>query len=553
MYLLSLPVALAFWLLSPVLSLSTRTPSSQFVTVSPMGLNFLFMESENFNFVGTNAYWLPYLNTEKDIRNTLANMSKSGISVVRTWAFNGANNCPVAPLRFLLFGQIDVTTIPKAGSWLQLIKDGNTTFNTGPNGIQRLDTVIKLAKEFNIYVYFSLTNNWYPIVNAPVDSCALPRNYLSNFYGGMDVYVQEFCVRKTHDEFYTNKKVRKAFYKYVRFIVSRYVNEPGVIAWELANDARCASTLPASDQCNTNTITRWHAETAKFIRSIDYCPKLFPPPPPPSPGSPHKRTVNGFTPPWEIVKRVKSRLSNPRDGVTIRGLWSAPKKTKRQGAGGDLSVFNGAFGVDSLDILNAPDIDFGTFQLFPDSVNYGVQGTATNVQAPSRQFNKTLNDTVNWISTQAFTGLTIGKPIVLSAFGIVTQDNLPFFVPANETCPVVKSPPKGRKRQSSATFGTGVNQDQIGVAYSTWLGGLTSGDGSPVPNPSPGGSPNIVPNDSPNDGLGIAGPQESAVPAILANATTTRARHGNEHLACERFPYEKGVMVFLGLFYELQF
>ncbi|KAI0265269.1 glycoside hydrolase superfamily, partial [Russula aff. rugulosa BPL654] len=101
------------------------------------------------------------------------------------------------------------------------------------------------------------------------DSSALPRNYLSNYYGGMDVYVQEFGAKKTHDEFYTNKNIRKAFYKYVRFIVSRYANEPGIIAWELANDAECASTLPSSDQCNTNTLTRWHAETAKFIRSID--------------------------------------------------------------------------------------------------------------------------------------------------------------------------------------------------------------------------------------------------------------------------------------------
>ena len=32
-------------------------------------------------------------------------------------------------------------------------------------------------------------------------------------------------------------------------------------------------------------------------------------------------------------------------------------------------MYNGAFGVDSQDILNAPDIDFGTFQLFPDLVN----------------------------------------------------------------------------------------------------------------------------------------------------------------------------------------
>jgi mannan endo-1,4-beta-mannosidase len=85
----------------------------------------------------------------------------------------------------------------------------------------------------------------------------------------MDVYVQEFGVKKTHDEFYTNIKIRKEFNKYLRFIVSRYANEPGIIAWELANDARCSSTLPSSGLCNTNTVTRWHAETAKFIRSID--------------------------------------------------------------------------------------------------------------------------------------------------------------------------------------------------------------------------------------------------------------------------------------------
>jgi mannan endo-1,4-beta-mannosidase len=241
--------------------------------------------TRNFTFVGTNAYWLPYLNSDDDIRNTLANMSKSGISVVRTWAFNGTNNCPVVSLRFSSsFNHTDVTTVPDAGSWLLLIKDGNTTMNPGTNGIQRLDKIIAIAKQYNIYVYFSLTNNWFPFVNEPVSSS--PRNYLCNYYGqhlflhlhlmftgyytgGMDVYVQEFGVKKTHDEFYTNVKIRKEFNKYLRFIVSRYANEPGIIAWELANDARCSSTLPSSDHCNTNTVTRWHAETAKFIRSID--------------------------------------------------------------------------------------------------------------------------------------------------------------------------------------------------------------------------------------------------------------------------------------------
>ena len=126
------------------------------------------------------------MNTDDDIRKTLANMSKTGITVVRTWAFNGANNCPVVLLRFLPSAPIDVFAVPSSGGWLQLIKDGNTTINTGATGIQRLDKVIKIAKEFNIYVQFSLTNNWFPTVNAPPpksNTTSLPRNYLSNNYG----------------------------------------------------------------------------------------------------------------------------------------------------------------------------------------------------------------------------------------------------------------------------------------------------------------------------------------------------------------------------------
>lgn len=43
-----------------------------------------------FNFIGTNSYWLPALNTEKDIDNTLASISAANFTVVRTWAFNGS-------------------------------------------------------------------------------------------------------------------------------------------------------------------------------------------------------------------------------------------------------------------------------------------------------------------------------------------------------------------------------------------------------------------------------------------------------------------------------
>lgn len=147
---------------------------------------------------------------------------------------------------------------------------------------------------------------------------------------------------------------------------------------------------------------------------------------------------------------------------------------KRQ-IGGDGSAYNGAFGVDSQDILNAPDIDFGTFQIFPDQFNYGTTGTVTDVQAPSSNFDNTLNDTVAWIYAQIDSGHTwvfplltahvsnprstfcsTGKPVVLSAFGLVTQDNLLNFVPVNDTCPVVK-PQKGKDQKRTLCCTTAPN------------------------------------------------------------------------------------------------
>jgi mannan endo-1,4-beta-mannosidase len=86
------------------------------------------------------------------------------------------------------FGQIDVDTIPDAGSYLLLIKDGKTTINTGPNGIQRLDTIIALAKKYNIRVHFTLTNNWFPFVDD--SSPSFPRNFLSSDYGQYLIFVQ---------------------------------------------------------------------------------------------------------------------------------------------------------------------------------------------------------------------------------------------------------------------------------------------------------------------------------------------------------------------------
>jgi len=290
--------------LSPVSALPTRTTnkksarwSSDFVTTS--GNQFL-LDGKEFRWVGSNAYWLPALNSEDDISNTFANMSQVGVKVVRLWGFN------------------DVTEKPKTGVWLALIKDKTVTINEGPNGFQRIDKVIELAKKFNIRLLFSLTNNW----GLAPGTSNLPRNFLSNDFGGTDIYVREFGVKKTHDEFYTDQTIREKFNSYLQFIVNRYANEPGVLGWELANDARCESIISTSDQCNTNVVTQWHADTAKFVRSLDSnhpisagthgffcptCPKLFAkkPQPSPAPGGSRKRTVGGLMTPSKFFPNDK--------------------------------------------------------------------------------------------------------------------------------------------------------------------------------------------------------------------------------------------------------
>jgi len=537
----------------------SRAPSP---FVSSSGGQFQ-LNGSTFKFVGTNAYWLQALNTEADIQKTLSDIAATGIKVVRTWAFN------------------DVETIPENGTWFQLISNGTTAINTGPNGLQKLDQIIQHAEQLGLYVLLSLTNNWNPrplldnltnSVNAvgrrdvtPGTNNSLPRNTLSNDYGGMDVYLRQAGGNRTHDEFYTDPTFINAFENYLSQVVPRYVNSPALFGWEIANDPRCGSSIPSSSTCTPQTITRWHSIIAQFIKSLDPnhlvasgnqgffcvdCPKLFPrviPPPPqvsPAPGSRRRALPSPLTKARLLRERIEARKEarilreessqGSEDGVRIRGHWvSTPTKRQDNTVG---AAFDGSQGVDSEDILNIPEIGFGSAQLFPDQ----------NVYDPAQlqpSFENTVQTGIDWITRQAETGQAFGKPMALVGFGLVTQLNAPFFVPFN-TSVAPFGPEQVNPSGSTSQQPYGVSDQNRDDAYEQWLhAGLTSGlqgmvqyqwaqgdlqtqPGTTISPATTGNtqSPNQAETGvSPNDGYSIAGVGQANAQNVLQQAVQNLA------------------------------
>ena len=69
----------------------------------------------------------------------------------------------------------------------------------------------------------------------------------------MDVYVKQILGSTSHDLFYTNAQVIAAYKNYIKTFVGRYVNEPGIFAWELANEPRCkgsSGSVRSSERCD---------------------------------------------------------------------------------------------------------------------------------------------------------------------------------------------------------------------------------------------------------------------------------------------------------------
>jgi mannan endo-1,4-beta-mannosidase len=110
---------------------------------------------------------------------------------------------------------------------------------------------------------------------------------------------------------------------------------------------------------------------------------------------------------WKKTRALRAPSSN---GIRIRGNWVATRRlhdtnmqhrthnflaTRRQGDVGIGSAFDGSQGVDCEDIINIPQIGFGSFQLFPDQNSYGPADPSLS------PFNNTVQTGIDWINRQA--------------------------------------------------------------------------------------------------------------------------------------------------------
>ncbi len=93
-------------------------------------------------FAGTNSYYITtQVTNNADVDKVMTNIAASGLKILRVWGFN------------------DVAS-PGNGVWFQSLSSSGSQINTGANGLQRLDAVVKAAEAKGIKLIIPFVNYW---------------------------------------------------------------------------------------------------------------------------------------------------------------------------------------------------------------------------------------------------------------------------------------------------------------------------------------------------------------------------------------------------------
>ncbi|KAG8982292.1 hypothetical protein FRB90_006892 [Tulasnella sp. 427] len=269
--------------------------------------------------VGENAWWMFTLASTADMDKAFADIAATGATTVRTWGFNDVvGSCP-------------------SGNTVCFQTWSGSTPTIQTAALTKFDQIVASAKSHGLRLIVPLTNNW-------------------SDYGGMDVYVKQITGTTNHDYFYTNSAVITAYKNYVNTFVTRYKNEPGILAWELANEPRCTGSGGTSTgTCTKSTITSWITTMSAYIKSID----------------------------------TNHLISIGDEGFGLSG-------------GDSNAAYGYTSGLDFAANLAISTVDFGTLHLYP--VPWGASDSTT--------WGNT------WITNHANVQKSVGKPVILEEYGV---------------------------------------------------------------------------------------------------------------------------------------
>lgn len=209
-----------------------------------------------FPAVGVNCYFLAYC-SESSRRAAMTVAKQMGANVIRTWAFP------------------DIS-------------------------LEQLDDVIQIAGELDIRLILPLINYWPD-------------------FGGMPAYLEWLGIEGEVTEFYRSTEARFAYRNWAERVLTRYSEEPSIMAWELANEPRCEMKR------GRDLLLDWADEMSCFAKQVD---------------------------------------ANHLVALGDEGFFY------RRGSG---DLYDGSHGVDCEAILALDGIDFGTYHFYPQNWGYAAQ------------------------------------------------------------------------------------------------------------------------------------------------------------------------------------
>lgn len=294
------------------------------------------LDGKPFCFAGANNYYAIYKPAPM-VDDVLDSAQRLGLKVLRIWGM-------------LDRGSLD-GLVPNAdgagekdGVYFQYwdAARGRPAYNDGPTGLERLDYVLDAAAKRDLKLIVVLVNNW-------------------RAFGGMDQYLMWYG-REQHHEFFTADETRQAYRAWVEHLLSRrntlnsrpYRDDPTVLAWELANEPRCKSgtAFDRAEGWDAATLTTWAREMSSYVKSL---------------------------------------APNHLVSVGDEGFLAS---------GGEHWAYRQNDGVDHAALTALPDVDFGTFHLYPDDWS-----------TPPGFGEK-------WIADHLDVARRLGKPTLLEEYGI---------------------------------------------------------------------------------------------------------------------------------------